>query len=89
MSSNEQLNADWHKPSNKDIDEIMNNMRESKEPLDNSQYCTTKEFVTQYSKALEDYINETAGKGESHILDFAAHTASFGTAFFHTINNFS
>ena len=87
--SDDKLNADWHRPSNKDIDEIMNNIRGEKEPLDESKYSTPEVFVEQFSKALRDYLESMAGKRESHIIDFAAHTACFTEAFFHTVNNFS
>jgi hypothetical protein len=83
------LNADWHNPSGRDIDEIMNSVKGSKDHLDDSKYGTPKAFVERYAVALEEYLNDSAGKGESHIHDFATLTLSFTEAFFHTVNNFS
>jgi hypothetical protein len=83
------LNADWHNPSGRDIDEIMNSVKGSKDHLDDSKYGTPKAFVEKYAVALEEYLNDSAGKGESHIHDFATLTLSFTEAFFHTVNNFS
>jgi hypothetical protein len=83
------LSADWHNPSGRDVDAIMDSVKGSKEHLDDSKYGTPKAFVEKYAVALEDYLNESAGKGESHIHDFATLTLSFTEAFFHTVNNFS
>lgn len=83
------LNADWHNPSGRDIDAIMDSVKGRETHLDDSKYGTPKAFVEKYAIALEDYLNESAGKGESHIHDFATLTLSFTEAFFHTVNNFS
>ena len=83
------LNADWHKPSGRDIDAIMDSVNGGKEHLDDSKYGTPKAFVEKYAVALEDYLSESAGKGESHIQDLATLTLSFTEAFFHTVSNFS
>jgi len=83
------LNADWHNPSGRDVDEIMNSVKGSKDHLDDSKYGTPKAFVERYAVALEEYLKDSAGKGESHIHDFATLTLSFTEAFFHTVNNFS
>jgi hypothetical protein len=83
------LNADWSNPSGRDVDAIMDSVKGSKEHLDDSKYGTPKAFVEKYAVALEDYLKESAGKGESHIHDFATLTLSFTEAFFHTVNNFS
>ena len=85
----DKLNSDPYHPSGRDIDAIMESVRGGKEHLDDSKYGTPKVFVEKFSVALEDYLNESAGKGESHIHDFAAHALSFTEAFFHTVNNFS
>ena len=83
------LNADWSNPSGRDMDAIMDSVKGGKEHLDDSKYGTPKAFVERYAVALEDYLSESAGKGESHIHDFATLTLSFTEAFFHTVNNFS
>ena len=57
------LNADWHNPSGRDIDEIMNSVKGSKDHLDDSKYGTPKAFVEKYAVALEEYLNDSAGKG--------------------------
>jgi len=81
-------------PTNRDIDAIIESVvsrdiGESKKSEDDSKYSTPDVFVQQYSKALEDYLVATAGKGETHLHDFAASTAQFSEAFWHIVTNFS
>lgn len=96
LNTNPRSHADPRNPSGRDIDEIMDSVKESiknskpvKKSIDDSKYGTPKTFVEKYAVALEEYLEDSAGAGESHIQDFAALTLSFTEAFFHTVNNFS
>ena len=51
-------------------------------------YATPEVFVTQYSLALLDYLEDKYEGRQAHIIDFAVEAASFAEAFYHISNNF-
>ena len=75
--------------SNKDLDMIIKRATGDKSPLQEVKYLTSKEFTKRFALALEEFLSETLGKGESHINDHACQSVMFSEAFAHIVNNFS
>jgi hypothetical protein len=93
MTQDELRLGDWYEtvPTEKEIRESIESASAGLpmgESFDPDRYATPNEFVRQYSNALQDYLNQSLGKGESHLEDLVADSKAFSEAFLAIITHF-
>lgn len=81
--SQEELPLDWHSyvPTADEIRESLNKASTELPMGESPRYATPNDFVYQYANALQTYLEESLGKGESHLEDLVADTKAFSQAF--------
>lgn len=86
----EELPLDWHTnvPTEGEIRESLNRASSELPIGESTRYATPEEFVFQYSKALQTYLEGALGNGESHLEDLVADTKAFSEAFLAIITYF-
>ena len=86
----DELPLDWHEkvPTEGEIRESLNKAKTELPLGESTRYATPDDFVFQYSNALQTYLEDSLGKGESHLEDLVSDTKAFSQAFLAIVTYF-